>query len=114
MKLNAFWKGFLMAIIGFIATTLADLETFNAAYVGIATLGFTLVYVGKNYAFPSTSNFLGLNLNDLFSGIALALGMALSSYVAQILTTGFEWHTLWVSVSGAIVGYFTKTLSSKK
>ena len=53
------------------------------------------------------------NVNDLISGLILAIGMGLSSYVAQILTIGFEWQALWVAVSGAVVGYFTKTFASK-
>jgi len=112
MKLNAFWKGLIMALVGFVATTLSDLETFNAAYVIIATLGFTVIYVAKNYAFPSISVF-GLDIRDAISGLILAVGMGLSSYVAQILTTGFEWQTLWIAVSGAVVGYIMKTLPSK-
>ena len=114
MKLNAFWKGLLMALVGFIATTISDLETFNAAYVIIATSGFTLIYLAKNYIWESSSTFFGLNLQDLISGLVLAVGMGLSSFVAQILTTGFTWGTLWIAVSGAVVGYVTKTLSSKK
>lgn len=103
-----------MAIVGFLATTLSDLETFNAAYAIISTVSFTLVYVGKNYVWPSKSDILGLDWHLFASGAVLAIGMGLSSYVAQILTSGFEWHTLWVSVSGAVIGYFTKTLASKK
>jgi hypothetical protein len=114
MKLNAFWKGLIMALIGFVATTISDLETFNAAYVGISTVSFTLIYVAKNYVWESKSKILGLDWQDLLSGLILALGMGISSYVAQILTIGFEWQSLWVAVSGAVIGYFTKTFSSKK
>lgn len=112
MKLNAFWKGLLMALVGFISTTLSDLETFNFAYVAISTVSFTLIYIAKNYAFPSIS-VIGLDIRDVISGVILAVGMAISSYVAQILTTGFDLKTLLVSIGGAIVGYFLKTSTSK-
>lgn len=109
MKLNAFWKGLIMAVIGFIATTLSDIDTFNVTYVLISTIGFTDVYIAKNAVMPSIS-MVGLDLRDALSGLILAIGMALSSAAAQILTTGFEWSTLWIAVSGAVVGYFSKTL----
>ena len=109
MKLNDFTKGLIMALVGFVATTLSSLETFNIIYVLLSTVGFTLVYVAKNYVFPSVSAF-GIDFKDIISGVILAVGMGVVSYVAQILTTGFEWGTLWLAVSGAVVGYFLKTL----
>lgn len=112
MKLNAFWKGLVMAVVGFIATMLSDLETLNFAYMAIATTGFTVVYVVKNWAMPSVS-VVGIDLKDMLSGVILAVGMGLSSYAAQILTIGFEWQTLWISICGAVIGYFSKTIPSK-
>lgn len=112
MKLNSLLKGLIMALVGFVATTISDLETFNAAYVIIASAGFTVVYLIKNYKMPSISA-LGMDWQDAISGVILALGMGLSSAAAQILTTGFDWHTLWVAVSGAVVGYVLKTIPSK-
>lgn len=109
MKLTAFWKGLIMALVGFVATMLSDMETLNFAYMAIATTGFTIVYVVKNVVFPSVS-VVGIDLRDLLSGVILAVGMAISSYAAQIWTMGFEWQTLWVSVVGAVVGYFAKTI----
>ena len=113
MKLSTFWKGLFMALVGFIATTLSDLETFNAAYVGISTVAFTIIYVGKNYLFPSVS-VVGIDLQDILSGLVLAVGMGVSSFAGQILTTGLlDWNALWVAVAGAFVGYFVKTAPSK-
>ena len=111
MKLTAFWKGLIMALVGFVATMLSDLETMNFAYMAIATAGFTVVYVVKNAVWPSIS-VVGIDIQDMLSGLILAVGMALSSYAAQILTTGFDWQTLWISVAGAFVGYFAKTIPS--
>jgi len=101
-----------MALVGFVASTLSEMETFNIAYVLIATGGFTLVYLVKNAIMPSVS-IIGVDMKDIISGAILALGMALSSYAAQVLTIGFDWQTLLVSVSGAVLGYFTKTIPHK-
>ncbi len=114
MKINAFWKGFIMAIVGFVATTLSDLETFNLAYVLIATVGFTVIYVGKNAIFKSTSGAGTINLQDLLSGVIVAVGMAISSFAASVITSGaVDWKELGVAVIGAVVGYFTKTVPQK-
>ena len=111
MKLNAFWKGLIMSLIGFIATALSDLESMNIVYILISSIGFIAVYIGKNYIMPSVSA-IGVDFRDIISGVIVALGMGLSSAAAQILTTGFEWNTLWIAVSGAVIGYFTKTIST--
>jgi uncharacterized membrane protein YvlD (DUF360 family) len=113
MKLSAFWKGLIMALIGFIATMLSDLESFNVWYVVIATVAFILIYVAKNAVYPSTSQ-IGLNIRDLISGLMIAVGMAISSFAASIITLGsVDWHALWLAVVGAVVGYFVKTVPSK-
>jgi len=113
MKLNTFWKGLIMALVGFISTTISETEIFSFAYVATATTGFTLIYLVKNWVMPSVSAF-GIDLRDILSGIILAAGMGVSSYAAQIITFGtFEWPALWVAVSGAVVGYFAKTVPQK-
>jgi len=113
MKLSAFWKGLFMALVGFIATTLSDIETFNIAYVGISTVAFTIIYIGKNYLFPSVS-VVGIDLQDFLSGLVLAVGMGISSFAGQILTVGsLDWNALGIAVVGALVGYFVKTAPSK-
>lgn len=116
MKLNAFWKGLIMAIVGFIATTISqDIEGINFAYIAIATAGFTVYYIGKNAFFQSNSEPGKINLKDLISGILLALGMAVSSFAASVITLGhIDWRALWIAVVGAVIGYFTKTLPSGK
>ena len=115
MKLSAFWKGLIMAIVGFIATTISQsIEGLNFAYVLIATGGFTIIYIGKNAIFQSTSGSGLINWQDLLSGLFVAVGMAVSSFAASIITTGaVEWHALWIAVVGAFVGYFLKTVPSE-
>jgi len=112
MKLSAFWKGLIMAVVGFIATTLSDLESFNLAYVAISTIAFTVIYIGKNYIWPSTSEGGVINWQDILSGLIVAVGMAISSFAASIITTGaIDWKALAIAVIGAIVGYFGKTFT---
>lgn len=112
VKLNAFWKGLIMAIVGFLAATIGEAgEVLNWAYIGIATGGFTIIYIAKNAIFPSVSLFNKWDLQDILSGLVLAVGMAVSSGAAAILTTGsVDWSSLWKAVVGAVVGYFLKTL----
>ena len=111
--MKTIWKGLIMALVGFIATTIADIETFNLAYVGISTLAFTLLYLGKNWAWPSTSPSGQINWGDILSGLLIAVSMGISSFAGSILTTGaVDLHALWVAVIGAIIGYFIKTTPS--
>lgn len=115
MKLSAFWKGLIMAVVGFIATTISTGgEGLNFTYIFFATIGFTLVYVGKNAIFASTSGSGIVNWQDLISGLVIALGMAVSSGLTTFIINGaIDWHALWVAVVAAIVGYFTKTIPSQ-
>lgn len=113
MKLNAFWKGLIMSVIGFTVTLFTGSETVSFAYAAIATLGFTTVYFIKNFAMPSISVMGNIDLRDALSGVILAVGMALSSYAAQVLTGEFSWKTLGLAVGGAVVGYLGKTSISK-
>jgi len=111
--MKTLWKGLIMAVVGFLATTIADLEVVNWWYVLISTVAFTLIYIGKNFFLPSTSEPGKINWMDAFSGVLIAIGMMVSSMAGSILTTGtVDWRALGVAVIGAIVGYFTKTFFS--
>lgn len=111
--MKALWKGLLMAVVGFLATTIADLQEVNWWYVLISTIAFTLIYVGKNFFLPSSSETGKVNWMDVLSGLLVAIGMGISSFVGSILTTGtVDWKALGLAVVGAIVGYFTKTFFS--
>lgn len=112
MKLNSFLKGLIMAIVGFVATLLSDMETINFAVIVISTVGFTIYYTGKNYLMPSIS-VVGIDIRDILSGILLAVGMAISNFAAQIIIVGHvDWGMLGKAVLGAIIGYFAKTVPS--
>ena len=106
------WKVFLMTVIGFLVTTVSTLEVFNFWYVFLITIAFAVEYAVKNYLFPSPSPGGKLFWQDLVSGLILAVCMALNVLGANLLTgTEFSASVLWVTVIGAVVGYFTKTTS---
>jgi hypothetical protein len=110
MKLNAFTKNLIMALVGFIATTIGTFDVIDWGYVAIASVGFTLVYFGKNWKWPSMSA-LGLELRDWISGFVITAGMAVSSLVADWFLPDFT-LTLPIflkTVGGALLGYILKT-----
>lgn len=115
MKKN-FLKGLIMAIVGFIASAISqDIEAVNVWYIVIATIGFTIIYLAKNAIITSISIFGKIDIQDIISGLLLAIGMAISSFAASIITTGsVNWHALWIAVGTAFVGYFSKTFTSNR
>lgn len=114
--MKTFWKGLIMALVGFLASTISDLDTVNWIYVAIASGSFILLYVGKNAWKPSTSELGKLNWPDILSGGFIALGMAISDFAGQIITVGFadiDWKAFGLAILYAVIGYFTKTFFAK-
>jgi hypothetical protein len=105
------WKVFLMAVIGFLVTTVSVLQDFNFWYVALVTVAFAGEYALKNYLFPSTSPEGQVYWKDIVSGLFLAVCMALNVLGANLLTgTEFSLTVFWTVIIGAVVGYFTKTV----
>ena len=115
---NNFAKGLIMTIVALVAAYFSEnIESgIDWLYLLITTVGITLTYIGKNYKFHSTSGFLGLNLNDVYSGLILTGGTAISSFVASVASTGgFDKIALIALVKAvgiALGGYLGKTLFS--
>lgn len=104
-------KVFIMSVIGFVVTTVSMLEAFSFPYVAIVTMVFAVSYWLKNYFMPSDSGEGVANWKDILSGIIIAVNMALSNLAATLLTgTEFSMQVLWVTIAGAVIGYFTKTV----
>lgn len=104
-------KVFIMSVIGFLVTTLSTLEDFNFWYVVITTVVFASGYAVKNYLMPSDSAEGVVNWKNILSGLIIAVNMALSNLAAILLTgSEFSFHVFWITVVGAVVGYFTKTI----
>lgn len=115
---NTFAKGLIMTIVALLAAYFSEnIETgIDWVYLLITTVGITATYIGKNYKFHSDSGFLGLNWNDIYSGLILAGGTAISSFIASMVSTGvFDTVALLAlakAVLIAVAGYMGKTLFS--
>lgn len=106
-------KVFIMTVVSFLISTVATLESFNIWFVVLTTAAFAGEYAAKNYWFPSTSPAGQLYWKDILSGLFLALLTAVNGLAASLITgVEFTGQILWVTVIGAIVAYFTKTVSS--
>lgn len=114
---NSFLKGLIMTIVAFLASYIGDnIEAgVNWPYVIISTFGISIVYVGKNAWFQSDSPVGTINWKDILSGLILAIGTAITSYAASIITTGvIDWKALLAAVVSVIIGYFGKTFAINK
>lgn len=117
MKFKAFIKGLIMAIVAFFATVLTT-TGFPKTKIGwsilaITLLGTVLLYIGKNWLFPSTSKIGTLNARDWWSGLFMALSIAISNYAATLITqTSIEWVSLVEMMGVQAAGYYLKNLTS--
>jgi len=114
---NTLVKGLIITLITILATTFTT-TGLPATVIGweilsITTAGTLLVYLAKNFLFPSVSLFGTIDLRDLLSGLIMAVGSALSSLAASDITgTKVDWIHL-LSLSGSIaVGYLAKKFVS--
>ena len=112
---NNHLKGLLMTVIAFVAAYKGDnIEAgINWGYVLISTIGISVVYIGKNALFQSTSEPGVLNWRDALSGLIVAVGAAISSFAASVISIGeIDWKALIAAVIAVIVGYFGKTFAT--
>ena len=108
-------KIMIMTVVAFIATTFSTSgfpETKDAWIVFWITFGGTvLTYVAKNFLLPSTSEKMTLNWMDLIGGLLLAIGSAVSNYVAQLTIDGeIDWKSFGKLLLVVVMGYLSKTL----
>lgn len=98
-----FFKGLLMALMAIIVTAFTQ-QPIDWGTTIILLIGTALGYIGKNIFLQSESPSGWLDWRDLVSGILVAVGAGLSSYVEQIVTeTIINWTTVWhVAVSVAL------------
>ena len=56
-----------------------------------------------------------IDLRDVFKGLIISFGSAVSAYGASLLTPGvvFTWDVFWNTVGAALVLYLTKNILSK-
>ncbi|MFC4230574.1 hypothetical protein ACFOW1_01640 [Parasediminibacterium paludis] len=111
------WKGLLITVITFIASTIASGGFAGTALawetLGITTLGTVLIYLAQSFAFPSTSIIGELNLKDLAKGAFVTLGNFFSAYTASTVTTGHvDWKSLFISAGSVFAMYILKQLGT--
>ena len=111
-------KIFIMTMVAFVATTFSTSgfpETTNQWVIFAITIGGTLLtYIAKNFLIPSTSEKMTLNWMDLIGGLLLALGTAVSNYVAQLTIDGeIDWKSFGKLLLVVVFGYLSKTLFQK-
>lgn len=114
---TTFFKGLFMAVLALLATTFTTtgLPTTPTGWIvlGITAAGTTIIYLAKNWVFPSTSVLGNLNIWDFVSGIAIAIGSALSSWAASVVTsTPINWSDLGHLMIVVILGYFGKQFAT--
>jgi hypothetical protein len=115
MKLNAFIKTMIMAVIGFVIMTVKEMEAFNLLYVALTTGFFSIGYFLKNWLFPSLSDKGKIDLRDFLSGLWVAITMGTADILSQTLAMGtIDWKALGWAMLGATLGYFGKTLPQKR
>lgn len=107
-------KIFIMTMVAFVATTFSTgiPESKDAWIVfGVTVLGIAITYIAKNFLIPSTSEAKTLNWVDLISGALIAIGAAISSFVAEIAVGGsLDWKELGKLLFVVVMGYLSKTL----
>jgi hypothetical protein len=110
---NNFAKGLIMSLVAFLATYISTNDPVRWDFVLITSVAFVLMYLGKNLIIKSNSEFLGVNLRDLFSGLLIAISMAISSFISSLaLDVDLDYKALGMAVLLAVGGYLSKTLFS--
>jgi hypothetical protein len=99
-------KGLIAALIAWFAAYFQSTIDLNWVYVSVYAVSFTLLYLAKNYKWPSTSPLGFINVWDVLSGLLIAVFGGLADWAAQLLTGAiFNWHTIWVTASTTAVAY---------
>lgn len=114
MNLQNQWvKGLLMIIL---TTLLAIFTKFPEngtqwLVIGLTTVGTIAVYLAQSNFFPASSESGQINARDIFKGLLVAAGNAISTFVAELSTgTAISWKALFLSMGGLFVSYLIKNL----
>lgn len=101
---------FVSAIAGLIMTGGIPETNAEAIVFAVTVAGSTIVYIAKNFVFPSISVLGVFDLRDVISAVILAVGTGLSEYVGILIAGAqFTWSGLLTAVVTVIAGYFMKT-----
>jgi len=109
---SKFFKGLLAAVIAALAT-IYSVEGASIIFYGVSIAGTVLVYFAQNALLKSITVFGTIDLKDIIKGSILAVGTAVSSYAASLLTgVDFTWSSFGTIVWSALVLYISKNLFS--
>lgn len=118
MQIKNSVKALLMFIITFFAESINN-SGFPGTkegwiVMGVTLVGTVLIYIGKNFVFPSISIFGNIDLRDVISGLVVAIGTGVSNWVGTIIAgVPIDWASLWRLIGMVVVGYFLKNFMSK-
>lgn len=106
-----------MAIVALLATAITTtglpVTLIGWEILAITAAGTTIIYLAKNYVFPSISVLGTVDLRDLLSGGLIAVGSALSSFAASAITsTAINWNNVIHLVVITVIGYFAKQFAT--
>lgn len=101
---------FVSAIAGLIMTGGIPDTTPETIVFAVTVVGSTLVYMSKNWLFPSISVLGVFDVRDVLSALFLGIGTGFSEYVGVLIAGApFTWSGLLTAVVTVIAGYFMKT-----
>lgn len=117
MKQQQSSKTFTMTLVALIATAfqmhgIPD-NTNQWIIAAISFFGLLLVYIGQSKLLDHISSHLSLDAKDLLKGAVMAIGAALSSGLAYLITdTSIDWNGAGKFILTTFLLYLTKNFSS--
>lgn len=109
---SKFFKGLLAAIIACLATLFSTGEG-GVWYYVIMVIGVVTTYFAQNALIKPISVFGTIDFTDIIKGTLMAIGTALTTFAASIITsTTIDLKVLLSLVGTAVLAYLTKNLFS--
>ena len=107
-------KIMVMSMVALIATMISDSGFPGSGnewiVFGVTVGGVIITYVAKNFLMPSSSDGNKINIMDIVSGLLLAIGTAITGFVANLATEDpMDWTALGKLIGVVVLGYFSKT-----
>lgn len=109
---SKFFKGLLAVIIATIATALS-ISGVGVWYYVVMVIGVVITYFAQNALIKPISVFGTIDLTDVLKGALMAVGTAITTFAATIITaTILDWKVLLSTAGTAFLAYLTKNLFS--
>jgi hypothetical protein len=114
MSKQQFWKGLLMVVVASLLSFLGQ-SPIDWALCGVTAVAAILPYLGKNLLaiWPNNSPAGSLSWQNIFAGLFLALGSAITESAATfIIDHKIVWAVVFKVVGGVTLSYITATFFS--